>query len=292
MAAACGVRLDGAPGPDSGTTNPDAAGPGTDAMTDGLPGLGAWGTPMLVAGASDGVKIEDDGSVSANGLEMVFAIVDPAANNTKDIYSLSRTSTTAPWTNLTRLSFNTASSEETPRLADNDLTLYFASNRAGGPGSLDVYKVTRATVGGAWGTPALVGGVNTAASEKWYTPCGGSYLVIVTTATTTTGADIYQGTIGSAPTLSMELSSDQSEIGPFLSSDCKTVYFASSRSGTSKLYKSTRTAVGAAWTAPQEVTTFSALGGAQEDPWLSTDDRTFMFVSDVRGTKDIYISTR
>jgi len=285
MAAACGVRLDGAqtPGPD-GSQTPDAPEGDPDASTD-PPGLGPWGTPRLVPGASSTTGSEDDGSLSSTALEMVFAIADPAANNAKDLYYMSRASATAAWSTPTKLGFDTTNSEETPRFADNDLTLYFASNRTGGPGALDIYKVTRTAVGGTWGAPSLVSGASTTASEKWYTPCGGSYLVIL-------GLDIGQGTVGSAPTVCAELSSAQTETGPYLSPDCKTVYFASNRSGANKLYMSTRTAVGATWGTPQEVTTFSAVGGAQEDPWLSPDLRTFVFVSDVAGTKDVYISTR
>jgi len=46
------------------------------------------------------------------------------------------------------------------------------------------------------------------------------------------------------------------------------------------------------WAPPTPITDFKMLGGSQEDPWLSPDGHTFVFVSDVAGTKDVYISTR
>lgn len=287
MAAACGVRLDGnqPTGPDGSQPTPDAPA-GDDAMADGPPALGPWGTPTLVPGAST-TAIEDDGSLSSTTLEMVFAVVDPAQNNTKDLYYMSRASATAAWSAPQKLGFNTTSSEETPRFSADDLTLYFASNRAGGPGLLDIYKVTRSAVGAAWGAAQLVSGVSTTAGEKWYMPCAAdnTYLVILDT-------NIGQGTVGSAPMVCAELSSAQTETGTFLSRDCKTVYFASNRSGTNKLYMATRASTTATWGTPTEVVDFAGLGGAQEDPWLAPDLRTFVFVSNVSGTKDVYISTR
>ena len=287
-AAGCGVRLDGAdqPFPDGSTPNgPDAR--TVDAPPDGPPVLGPWGTPTLVAGAS-GLGGEDDGTLSSSTNEMIFAIADPAANNTKDLFSMSRPSPTGAWTAPVKLPFNvTGVSDETPRFSPDDLTLYFASGRAGGLGGLDIYRVTRSAVGSAWGTPQPVSGVSTANTDKWFVPCpvNGTYMVSVNN-------DIGQGTLGSPPTVCPELSSIEAETGPFLSPDCKTIYFASVRSGTNKIYRATRPSLSAQFSTPELVTDFNLLGGAQEDPWLSTDLKTFVFVSDKSGTKDVYISTR
>jgi hypothetical protein len=77
-----------------------------------------------------------------------------------------------------------------------------------------------------------------------------------------------------------------------VSKDGLTVYFASTRSGDNRIYRSTRPSVGEPFAAPTLVDDFQLLGGDQEDPWLSLDQRTFAFVSNVRGSKDLYISTR
>jgi hypothetical protein len=71
-----------------------------------------------------------------------------------------------------------------------------------------------------------------------------------------------------------------------------TAYFASSRSGTFMLYTSHRTSLATAWQTPAAVTDFAGTGGAQEDPWMSADGHTFVFVSNVALTKDVYITTR
>jgi hypothetical protein len=62
-----------------------------------------------------------------------------------------------------------------PTLSADRLSLYFASNRLGGSGGLDIYVSHRPTVTGAWGAPANLGPtINTAASESLpsFTPDG------------------------------------------------------------------------------------------------------------------------
>ncbi|MBA3460458.1 MAG: PD40 domain-containing protein [Deltaproteobacteria bacterium] len=262
--------------------------PTTDAGADAFM-LGAWGPPMKVPGASSTAE-EDDGTLSSDGLELVFAVANAADANRKDLYVATRTSTTTPFGTPSKLALSlTGSSEETPRFSPNDKTLYFASDRAGGVGGLDIYRVTRQNAQSPWSAPQNLAGPNTIASEKWFMPCGMSndYLVIV-------GGDIGAGTVGgAAPTIVAELSAaGANETGTFMTSDCLTTYFASVRSGTNQIYTSHRTSTTTAWQAPTLVNDFTMLGGAQEDPWLATDGRTFLFVSNISGTKDLYISVR
>jgi hypothetical protein len=300
LLAACEARINGAPGdpavvdaaavPDVDATPDDAAPP--DALV-----LGAWSTPVKIPQASTMLG-EDDPTLSSNTLEMIFAI-DGGANG-KDLYYSSRPSVTAPWTTAVKLPFNNATlSDETPRLSADDKTLFFASARAG-KGNLDIYSVTHPNPDStSWGNPQLLGtSVNTTTlGEKWYMPCGTHY--IVGQSTSANGFDMLEGTLGSAGTPITTLNSAQNETGTFLSPDCLTIQFASSRptsTSPTKLYKSTRTAPTAAWQPPSLVVDFP-IGGStdnQEDPWMSADTRTFVFAADPGGTgnKDIYISTR
>lgn len=260
-------------------------------VTDGTPNvdaLGPWGTPMKHPSASGGGLAEDDGSLRNDGLEMVFAIADAADNNLKDLYTTSRASLADAWTPAAKLSFSvTGASDETPRFSPDGLTLYFASGRAGGAGNLDIYSVSRLSLTAAWNAPTPVTGPNSTALEKWYTPCGGKYLVIL-------GGDIAEGTVGAAPTVSPMLSdAAANETGPYLTPDCLTTYFTSARGAPPvKIYMSTRSSMTAAWSTPVVFTEFSAIGGDQEDPWMSPDQRIFSFVSNVGGTKDQYLVTR
>jgi hypothetical protein len=280
--SACKVQL--SDGADGGFRSSDTG--VSDSTFDAA--LGAWGTPTKHSTASDVALSEDDGSLRFDGLEMVFSIANAADGNLKDLYTTSRTSLVDAWTPATKLSLSvTGASDETPRFSADGLTLYFASGRAGGAGDLDIYSVTRLSLAAAWSAPAPVAGPNTAALEKWYSPCGDQYLVIV-------GGDIAQGAIGAAPTISTELSdATTNETGPYLTPDCLTTYFASPRGAPPiKIYTATRASMTDPWSTPVVFTEFAAIGGDQEDPWMSPDMRIFSFVSNVAGTKDQYIVTR
>jgi hypothetical protein len=273
-------------GATDGTSNIDAVGT-----------FGPWSAPMPVTGASSTVG-EDDGTLSNSKLEMIFAKADPAIDaGRKHLYWISRTSATATtWSTPLRLAFNIdGTSDETPRFSADDKTLFFASGRAGGAGQNDIWSTTRPTVGVAtgWLAPVRLGAISSTLNDKWCMPCAaGRYLMISSRAPSTT-EDVYEGATGVAPTLVAELSSDSGETGPYLSPDCLTMYFASNRSGANRIYLSTRTAIGATWSAPQLVPDFMAIGMAQEDPWLSDDQRTFVFsVLTAAANKDVYITTR
>ena len=68
--------------------------------------------------------------------------------------------------------------------------------------------------------------------------------------------------------------------------------FAQSDGTNVHLFTSQRTAIGQPWSAPVQVTDFAMLGGNQQDPFIATDNRTFVFASDAGGTNDVYISVR
>jgi hypothetical protein len=287
LVSGCGATLGGSVGPGDDSPMPDAPADRGDAPV----ALGPWGPPQKITPAADGGANEDDGSLSYSGLELVFAVVNTADANRKDLFYTSRPDLGSPFGPAIKLPFSIdGSSEETPRFSADDLTLFFAMTDPGGTTGLDIYRVTRPDPGStSWSAPTVVGGVNSAGTDKWFMPCGGNrYLMIV-------GADIAEGVLGSgAPAMVPELSSASGETGTFLTEDCLTAYFASSRPDgvTNRIYRSTRPDLATPWSTPAVVVDFAGLGGDQQDPFLASDDRTFVFVSNVDGTNDVYISTR
>ncbi len=280
LTGACEARLGGGTVVDAGGDGPSTDGPEPDAP------LGNFGAPQAITVAATAAQ-EDDGTLSHDGLELVFAV---ATNGQKDLFYSSRPDLQSAFGPTTQLQFSLpGTSEETPRFSDDDLTLFFA--KTVGTGNLDIHRVTRPSTGpqAAWGTPSLVAGVNGAVVDKWFMPCDGNrYLLII-------GADIAEGVLGAGPpAVVAELSSAQSETGPFVTKDCLNVTFASTRSdgATNLLYTSSRTAVGQPWSPPVVLDTFAALGGSQQDPFISDDTRAFVLVSNISGTNDLYISTR
>jgi hypothetical protein len=258
-----------------------------DAAIDGMAALGPWGTPALVPGANTTAQ-EDDATLSSDTLELYFKKVDATDAN---IYVLTRTSTTSQWTGPTAVAvLNTsgaspANDEESPRLSADDLTMYFG--RGG-----QIYMSTRGNKTSPWGMPSLVNALNTTNYEKWADVCSTGY-TIVSRNGGGLGQDLVEGTItAGATTILTALNSAQADQGTLLSTDCKTLYFQSNRDTDFNIYKSTRNNVTDAWGPPMKIAEFNTTTYSEEDPWVSADQRTFVFVSNASGTKDVYISTR
>ena len=291
----CQARISGAPADlatDAGGTTSDSALPSDG---PGVVQLGPWSMPAKVSVAS-GAPSEEDASLSSNTLEMFFAIdpTDPNDTTGKHLFYSSRATVNDPWSDPAGLPFDDPSfSNETPRLSADDKTLYFASARAG-KGNLDIFKVARSAPGSLdWGKVDLVSVSTTTLNEKWFAPCqDGHYLMAQSNGSAE--PDLVEGVVGGAAAPADALNSMASETGAFLTADCLTAYFASTRSSTSRLYRAQRNSLTSPWSAPARVTDFAAIGGNQEDPWISPDGKTFVFVSDATtaGNKDVYLSTR
>lgn len=285
----CGAHIDGGSFNDAASV--DAAGDAAvrvDAAIDAPAPLGPWSMPAKVAQAST-ADDEDDVTLSSDALEMIFAV---ATASGKDLLYVSRLSKTSEWSTPTKLPFDSeTSSEETPRFSADDRTLYFASDR-GGNGTLDIYMATRSPAAPTeWTAPAPLDAVSTKGLvEKWFVPCADNRYVMAQ-GMPGAGTDLVEGTLdGDAAKPITELNSPDNDTGPFLTRDCLTIYFASNRSGTARIYTSQRRATTEPWDRPIVVRDFAITGSIdnEEDPWLSPDGRTFAFA----GAKDIYLSTR
>ncbi len=242
--------------------------------------LGPWGTPQPIPGANDPALSEDDGTPNQALTELYFGVVN--ANTAKDLYWMTRATATDPWGPKTLL-YSSAGNDESPRLSVDELTLYFGRNG-------DIYQMQRSAIGQPWGTPAIVPAVNVvgnATYEKWMAVCQGGYYML------TRDSDLWEGTLGSAPTKVTSLSTAGSELSTWLSADCKTVMFARQPAGgQTDLYISTRANVTDPWPAATVLPDFNTLTSNEEDPWMSTDMHTFVFASNAGGTKDVYLSRR
>ena len=259
--------------------------------------LGPFGAPVVIEGANSAAVSDDDGTLSSDGLELVFAQVVPGDADRKHLFLLTRASTAVPFAGPpARLPFSeNGATYQTPRFSQNDKTLFFASNRDPNTDGLDVFEISRGNAGAPFDLASLtkVAGIDDPDDDdRWFAPCGGNrYLMISARGGE---EDIYEGRLGmTPPTRVAELSSPQGETGTFLTEDCLTVYFASTRSGNNRIYTATRATVDDPWPAPTEVLDF--MPGAmenQQDPWISPDGRTFVLASDRLGTRDVFISTR
>jgi hypothetical protein len=268
----------------SGMKQPD----GGNNMTDAPVMLGPWGAPEKVIGA-DSTLDEDDATMSSTKLELYFKRNDPngAGGFESNLYVMTRNTVTSAWSDPQALTvLNSTVSEESPRLTENDLTMYFG--RGG-----DIYKTTRTAIGSSWGAATAVASLNTAANEKWAVVCSNGY-AMVSRAVTNQGQDVFEGDINAgANTNVTQLNSITNEQGIFLTSDCLHVYFQSNRDNNQfNIFTASRTSMQAPWGNPNAMTDFNTATFNEEDPWQSTDQRTFVFTSNSSGNKDVYISTR
>ena len=79
--------------------------------------------------------------------------------------------------------------------------------------------------------------------------------------------------------------------GPWLDRRELVLYWHSSRNGSRDLFMSTRSTADETFTTIVPMTELNS-SSEEQDPWLSADGHTSIFVSDRMGDDDIYIATR
>ncbi|MCU0916369.1 MAG: hypothetical protein MUC88_17670, partial [Planctomycetes bacterium] len=142
-----------------------------------------WGTAVRVElPAGSARPIFDTACPSFDGLELYFGegypglIVNtrlpcpaaPSGYGSGDLWVSRRTAKDTPWGKPQNLGpvLNTANFEGCPSISADGLSLYFASQRPGGYGYIDLYMTTRQSTDDAWGPPVNLGApINTWNSE-------------------------------------------------------------------------------------------------------------------------------
>lgn len=105
--------------------------------------------------------------LSSNGLTLYFASDRTGGRGGYDLYESNRPTVDDNFSQVARMrQINTSSDETDPTVSADGLTLYFAGNRAGGRGGMDIFIATRTSLDGAFGSVRPVVGVNTAYDER------------------------------------------------------------------------------------------------------------------------------
>jgi len=196
---------------------------------------------------------------------------------------------------------NTTAWEFVPALSSDELTIYFASTRPGGPGATDIYVATRASTAVTFGIPMLLAGVNSPDSESRPTlPADGLTIYVTSTSggvsriaratrpstSASFGALVPVAALNSTPSTS-------SNFGAYVLPDHRAIYFVSTRSGGPQLYRAART--GDTFAPPVVVTVENFPGAVVNHPVVSADEKTLLFPSLLPGGKgdlDIWVATR
>lgn len=195
---------------------------------------------------------------------------------------------------------NSTATEGPIWLAADELTAYFASTRAGGPGGYDIYVASRATASAAFSSPSLLNGVNSADVES---------RPVLTADGLTLYAEVKRGTapyhleratrVSTSASFSAlapvaALNSTANDVAPYVLPDHRAMYFVSGRGGDAAIYRSEGT--GGTWGTPVLATGTNLQSAQTEDyPALTDDELTIVFTSSRpggTGASDLYLARR
>ncbi len=141
------------------------------------------------------------------------------------------------WTNEQRLSFNDKEYDfQHPSISVDDNVLYFASNRPGGYGGTDIWKVVK--TGESWGEPINLGpGINTAGTEAFpFIHADGTLFFSSKGHDSNGGFDVFfsrefNGQFVSPVNLGTKFNTSADDLGFIIDRDKRNGYFSSDRDG-------------------------------------------------------------
>ena len=280
----------------------------------------SWSTavnlgPKVNSTANDGCP-----AISRNGLSLYFASTRAGGQGGLDIYVSRRESFEDPWEAPVNLgpTINTSSNEFCPALSTDGHLLFFASNRVGGCGGIDIYVTrrqdNREDFGErGWGPPQNLGCTINGSMDDF----GPNYFEVNGVGTLyfnsnrsggAGGEDIYAATRGAdddsgmpsfdSPIPVLELNTGSNDQQPSVRRDGLEVIFTSDRPGgigNLDLWVATRVSTSDPWSNLQNLgpsVNSTAMDGRPALSW----DGTELYFGSTRssgfGSGDLYLSTR
>ncbi len=265
-----------------------------------------WVIPAVASGCSFTVpavegQVGGDADADPDSSMTLEASVD-AAGDCRSKWLDHSVTLTAP---VPLASFNAALStiaeERDPFVSGDELTLYFASNRAGSQSS-DIYVSTRAAIGAAFTTPVIARDLSSALNDSRVSLTSNELTAVLSSgrAGGEGNTDLWEGTrpnkqaaFGSfTQSLVMTVNDAGEQLDPELSADGLRVYLAVS-SNPQHIAMATRTTIGGAFGNPVSMID-SGTGDA--DPSLSADELVIAFSSNRTGASfgggNVWYATR
>ena len=194
---------------------------------------------------------------------------------------------------------DTLAFEANAAISLDGLTLYFASDREGGAGELDIWRMNRASRTSPWSVAENLAALNSPVKDIPRPPGqDGLVMPLSSQRDVPDGYQLYTATRPSpvaafgAPAMIPELSDPTRNIADaFLSDDGLTLFYASSPIGAMPdLFVSWRRSTSRPFAVTEPLVDLNTAGD-ERDPWLSPDGTRLYFVSDRGGTLQIYESS-
>jgi hypothetical protein len=126
-----------------------------------------FGPPTNVGASLNSFKTDAPSWFSPDGLTLLFYSDRPGGQGQNDIYMATRSSFTEPFGNVINLGpgVNTGASEMSAIISATGLTVYFYSDRSGGPDTANLWQATRNNLNEPFSNATLVENVNSASYD-------------------------------------------------------------------------------------------------------------------------------
>ena len=277
-----------------------------------------WSVPVNLGPVINSTFGEQGPAVSKDGLSLYFYSNAPGGVGGFDIYVSQRASVDDPWGSPVNLgpTVNTTFGEGNPAFSRDGHLMFFQSDRPGGLGRADIWVSWRQHTHDdfGWETPVNLGaGVNSAAddngpsyfeNDEFDGEEGAPQLFFASSRPGGLGlADIYMseqmadGSFGPAVPVT-ELSSPMNDSRPSIRHDGLEIFIQSGRIGSfgqGDLWVATRSSTLEAWSTPVNLGSAVNTAFFDQNPYLSSDNKTLFFSSDRPGgfgVLDLYMITR
>ena len=294
-----------------GAATADGPAPLAAVLTSDMDQFSDWSEPVNVGPVVNTTSSEAGSFISKDGLSLYFNSTKPGGLGGIDIYVSQRAGVNEPWGPPQNLgpTVNSSGNDQTATVTLDGHRLYFASDRPGGFGGLDIYVSRRPDPSDdfGWGHPMSLGvGVNTSIPELGPAPFEDDETGTITLyfSRDAVGArDIWASVLGPdesfGPAVPVaELNTPFDDARPAIRRDGLELFFDSNRPGTVGLldiWVSTRASMSDPWSVPVSLGPVVNSAALDARPALSFDGTTLYFHSGRPGNLgpfDLYVSTR
>lgn len=204
-----------------------------------------WGTPTELTALTNAAK-DMAPEITPDGLTLYYASERQQPAGGCDIWYTTRPDRLSAWAAPQReTNLSTAGYDTDPALSDDGLTMMLTSDGAGGT-SAAIYMSTRASLTSPWSTPLLVSELDSPLHDAAASLRDGGHTLYMAREVTTGQMDIFYATRSSSttpfdtPVLLPNVNGGPLDFDAWVSADQRTLFFASNRSGTMKIYEATR----------------------------------------------------